>query len=102
MTVIPFPASGLSETDYQALQSEGYRRLEQGQPGFVTRGYSPGGRMWAAIRKHPSGPPVHHFCREQGVYYVLHFGDDGESRMVDAHRSFAELLQHLPNRPLRR
>lgn len=99
MTVIPFPASGLTESDYQALQGEGYRRLEQGRAGYVTRGYNTRGQMWAVLRRHPNGPPVHHFCRDQGIYYVLYFDESGESRLVDAHRDFTEILSNLPDRP---
>jgi hypothetical protein len=58
--------------------------------------------MWAAILERPEGPPLHHFSRDKGVYYVLHFTEDGQARLVDASRSFAEVLDHLPARPPRR
>ncbi len=101
MTVIDFPASGLTERDYKALQGEGYRRLIYGAPGHVTRGYTPSGLMWAAILERPEGSPVHHFTRDKGVYYVLHVGSDGRARLVDANRSFDEILARLPQRPPR-
>ena len=101
MTVIDFPASGLTERDYKALQGEGYRRLIYGAPGHVTRGYTPSGLMWAAILERPDGSPVHHFTRDKGVYYLLHVAPDGNARLVDANRSFDEILAHLPQRPPR-
>jgi hypothetical protein len=102
MTVVEFPVSGLSESDFEALRGAGLRRLKQGLAGHVTRGYNKRGRMWAAILERPEGPPLHHFSRDKGVYYVLHFTEDGQARLVDASRSFAEVLDHLPARPPRR
>jgi hypothetical protein len=99
--VIEFPASGLTEGDLEALRGEGYRRLLRGAAGHVTRGYTPSGLMWAAILDRPGGSPVHHFCRDKGVYYVLHVGADGQARLVDANRDFTEVLAHLPGRPPR-
>ncbi|MEM7221936.1 MAG: hypothetical protein AAF495_03090 [Pseudomonadota bacterium] len=99
MTVIDFPSSGLSEQDLQALKSEGYRRLEQGLAGHVARGRDETGQTWAAILRNPSGPPLHYFWRDQGVYYVLHVARSGKSRLVDAHRDFTEILRRLPDEP---
>ena len=99
MTVVPFPISGLSEADLQALKSEGYRRLNLGLAGHVARGRDETGQTWAVILKHPSGPPVHYFWRDQGIYYVLHVARDGHSRLVDAHRDFGEILRRLPEKP---
>ena len=99
MTVIPFPSSGLSEQDLQALKSEGYRRIDLGLAGHVARGRDEAGKTWAALLKHPSGPPAHYFWRDQGVYYVLHVADSGNARLVDAHRDFGEILRRLPERP---
>ena len=93
MTVVDFPASGLTESDFKALR----RRLAQGLAGHATRGYNAQGQMWAAILDRPDGPPVHHFCRDKGVYYVLDFSDGGPGRLVDSGRSFAAVLDHLPS-----
>ncbi len=97
MTVVDFPASGLTESDFKALRGEGCRRLNQGLAGHVTRGYNARGQMWAALLAKPNGPPVHHFCRDKGVYYVLDFSDGGPGRLVDSGRSFAAVLDHLPS-----
>ena len=101
MAVIEFPASGLTERDYRALQAVGYRRLLYGAPGHVTRGYTPSGLMWAALLERPDGAPVHHFTRDKGVYYLVHYTADGDARLVDANRSFDEILARLPERPPR-
>lgn len=97
MSVVQFPVSGLTESDYEALKKEGSRRQGRGLAGHVTRGFTNRGQMWAAILNRPGGTPVHQFCREQGVYYVLDFSR-GDGRLVDASRSFTEILAHLPER----
>ena len=96
MTVVAFPASGLTEADYQALQAEGYRRLEKGLPGVVTRGYGEDGQLWARLAQRPGGRPLFYFYKESGVYYVVDFGHDGTARLVDAQRSIARVLENLP------
>lgn len=96
MSVIQFPASGLTEGDFKALRNEVARRLAGGQRGHVTRGVSETGDMWAAILDRPGGYPMQHFCREQGVYYVLDFTGSGAGRLVDASRRFDEVLKRLP------
>lgn len=101
MTVVQFPGSGLTERDFEALRAEAVRRLGRGLPGHVTRGFGQTGAMWAAILDRPGGRPVQHFCREQGVYYLLDFTDHGEGRLVDAGRCIEELLGRLPGPPSR-
>jgi hypothetical protein len=96
MSVVQFPSSGLTERDFKALRNEVARRLGRGQPGHVTRGFSDTGDMWAAILDRPGGYPMQHFCREQGVYYVLDFTGPSAGRLVDASRRFDEVLKHLP------
>ena len=96
MSVVQFPGSGLTERDFKALRNEVARRLGHGQPGHVTRGFGETGDMWAAILDRPGGSPMQHFCREQGVYYVLDFTGPGAGRLVDASRRFDEVLKHLP------
>ncbi len=98
MSVVPFPSSGLTERDLRALRNEVARRLATGQRGHVTRGFSETGEMWAAILDRPGGYPMQHFCREQGVYYVLDFTGPGAGRLVDASRRFDEVLKHLAGR----
>ena len=98
MSVVQFPGSGLTERDFKALRNEVARRLGRGQPGYVTRGVGETGDMWAAILDRPGGYPMQHFCREQGVYYVLDFTGPGAGRLVDANRRFDEVLKHLPER----
>lgn len=98
MAVVQFPGSGLTERDFEALRQEGARRLGRGLPGHVTRGFGQTGAMWAAILDRPGGRPMQHFCREQGVYYVLDFTGRGEGRLVDAGRRFDEVLGRLPGR----
>lgn len=98
MAVVQFPGSGLTERDFEALRQEGARRLGHGLPGHVTRGFGQTGAMWAAILDRPGGRPMQHFCREQGVYYVLDFTGRGEGRLVDAGRRFDEVLGRLPGR----
>lgn len=101
MTVVEFPASGLTEDDFRALQFEATRRRRLGLAGSVTRGYNARGQMWAAILERPNGPPLHHFCRDRGIYYVLDFSDGGPGRLVDSSRSFNAVLKHLPKEPPR-
>jgi hypothetical protein len=98
MSVVPFPSSGLTERDFQALRNEVARRLGRDQPGCVTRGFGERRVMWAAILDRPGGYPIQHFCREQGVYYVVDFTGPGAGRLVDASRRFEEVLKHLPER----
>ncbi|MDH3593650.1 MAG: hypothetical protein OEM93_02260 [Rhodospirillales bacterium] len=98
MSVVRFPGSGLTERDFKALRNEVARRLGRGRPGYVTRGVSETGDMWAAILDRPGGYPMQHFCREQGVYYVLDFTGPGAGRLVDASRRFDEVLKRLPER----
>ena len=101
MPVVQFPSSGLTDRDFEALRAEVARRLGRGLPGHVTRGFGQTGAMWAAILDRPGGRPLQHFCREQGVYYLLDFTRRGEGRLVDAGRRFDELLRHLPGPPSR-
>lgn len=102
MSVVQFPVSGLTESDFEALRREGESRRDRGLAGHVARGFTRNGHMWAAILDRPAGPPLHHFCREQGVYYVLDFTGGDAGRLVDAGRDFDEILRHLPARaPLR-
>ncbi len=98
MSVVRFPVSGLTERDFEALRRAAARRRERGLAGHVARGYTSNGQMWAAILDRPDGPPQHHFCREQGVYYVLDFSGGHAGRLVDAGRDFDEILKHLPAR----
>ncbi len=98
MSVVQFPGSGLTERDFKALRNEVARRLGRDQPGYVTRGVSETGDIWAAILDRPGGYPIQHFCREQGVYYVLDFTGPGAGRLVDASRRFDEVLKRLPER----
>ncbi len=102
MTVVDFPASGLTEGDIKALEGAATRRLGQGLAGHVTRGCNAKGQMWAAILERPDGPPLHHFYRDKGVYYVLDFSDGGPGRLVDSGRSFGAVLDHLPGEAPRR
>ena len=99
MTVVQFPSSGLTEQDIQALREAVARRHERGLPGRMTRGAGQSGRIWAAILDRPGGRPLQHFCREQGVYYLLDFSGPGEGRLVDASRRFDDVLKHLPGPP---
>ena len=96
MSVVEFPGSGLSEADYEALKAEVGRRLARGLPGHLTRGFSETGAMWAAIVEQPGGPPLHQFCRDKGVYYLVDYSGPPSGRLVDASRSFREILKHLP------
>ena len=96
MSVVQFPSSGLTERDIQALKEAIARRHERGLPGHVTRGAGQSGHMWAAILDRPGGRPLQHFCREQGVYYLLDFTSHGEGRLVDASRRFDDVLKYLP------
>lgn len=66
-----------------------------GLPGYVTQGVGKSGARWVAIASHPGGPPVHHFSRDKGVYYLLDFSDGGPGRLVDAARDFRAILKHL-------
>jgi hypothetical protein len=102
MSVVQIPVSGLTESDFEALRREGSRRRDRGLAGHVARGFTSNGQMWAAIVDRPDGPPLHQFCREQGVYYVFDFTGNSAGRVVDAGRDFAEILKHLPGRPHRR
>jgi hypothetical protein len=99
MSVVQFPGSGLSERDFQTLREAAARRQGRGLPGHVTRGFGQTGAMWAAILDRPGGRPMQHFCREQGVYYLLDFTDHSEGRLVDAGRRFDDMLRRLPGPP---
>jgi len=99
MSVVQFPVSGLTESDFEALRREAESRRDRGLAGHVARGFTSNGQMWAAILDRPDGPPLHQFCRDQGVYYVLDFTGGDAGRVVDAGRDFGEILSHLPTRP---
>ncbi len=96
MKVVQFPSSGLTERDIQALKEAVARRQSRGLPGHVTRGAGQSGHIWAAILDRPGGRPLQHFCREQGVYYLLDYTSHGDGRLVDASRRFDDMLRHLP------
>ncbi len=99
MKVVQFPSSGLTERDIQALKEAVARRQNRGLPGHVTRGAGQSGHNWAAILDRPGGRPLQHFCREQGIYYLLDFTGPSEGRVVDASRRFDDMLRHLPGPP---
>ena len=101
MSVVEFPTSGLTKKDCETLEREGARRRGQGLPGTVVQGVGASGARWAAIVDRPGGPPLHHFSRDQGVYYLLDFSDGAPGRLVDAARDLRALLEHLPARPRR-
>ena len=98
MPVVEFPVSGLTERDYEALERVVAGRFARGIAGTVTRGVTAKGQMWAAIVERPGGAPLQHFCRDQGVYYVLDFTGPAGGRLVDAGRRFEDLLEKLPSR----
>ena len=65
----------------------------------MTHGVGKSGARWAALATRPGGPPVHHFSRDKGVYYLLDFSDGGSGRLVDAARDFRAILKHLAKKP---
>ena len=98
MTVVSCPGMGLSDSDLEALRRECARRRGQGLPGHVAEGRNQAGFRWAAILDGPDGSPLHHFCCDQGVYYLLDFSDGGPGRLVHAGRDFRAILQRLVKR----
>ena len=102
MTIVEFPTSGLTKKDCEALEREGAKRRIEGLPGYVVQGVGDSGARWAAILDRPGGLPLHHFSRDQGVYYLLDFSGGAPGRLVDAARDFREILKHLPSRPRRK